>query len=243
MSIQSACRGRFQSTHPTRGATDTPPNHPFQFCGFNPRTPHGVRRRALHLRYRQRTVSIHAPHTGCDSMTVCRHAVRAVSIHAPHTGCDAAVEYADALIKVSIHAPHTGCDNISAVIEFIGICFNPRTPHGVRLFLTTFCSFTTCFNPRTPHGVRLFLAPPLNPLQFQSTHPTRGATRPRQVVRSQYVVSIHAPHTGCDGSFFRWYRPLCGFNPRTPHGVRPATDGSTPDGTVFQSTHPTRGAT
>ena len=78
------------------------------------------------------------------------------------------------------------------------------------------------FNPRTPHGVRLnsvkFICPS-HP--FQSTHPTRGATRPKGFHHTGNSISIHAPHTGCDSDSVT----------EAAHGIR------------FQSTHPTRGAT
>ena len=124
-------------------------------------------------------------------------------------------------------------------------CFNPRTPHGVRPILqqstqrdSTFqsthptrgatqsackvCPTRVCFNPRTPHGVR-------------PAH--------RFVGKVVLVVSIHAPHTGCDFWTVRLLRELNSFNPRTPHGVRLWLDKATRVGLMFQSTHPTRGAT
>ena len=79
--------------------------------------------------------------------------------------------------------------------------------------------------------------------QFQSTHPSRGATR---LTKDKVVfwlisihapltgcdlrlwvppdlmdISIHAPLTGCDGKYCQNIRPKLNFNPRTPHGVRP----------------------
>ena len=80
-------------------------------------------------------------------------------------------------VDISIHAPLTGCDTdeIAEVCE--GRYFNPRTPHGVRLRMVGF------------HRYRI---------PFQSTHPSRGATRIRQ------------PKPG----------GTTNFNPRTPHGVR-----------------------
>ena len=56
---------------------------------------------------------------------------------------------------------------------------------------------------------------------FQSTHPLRGATRPKMPI---------AP-------------PISNFNPRTPCGVRPQEPVNGYIGKAFQSTHPSRGAT
>ena len=89
---------KFQSTHPTRGAT----------C-INAR-PHG--------RY---LISIHAPHTGCDGVQLLPiDFFVIISIHAPHTGCDARAT-ARAIIdrQISIHAPHTGCDVSALPLSFV----------------------------------------------------------------------------------------------------------------------------
>ena len=58
-------------------------------------------------------------------------------------------------------------------------------------------------------------------MQFQSTHPVRGATEDIQSDDLVIRISIHAPREGCDGP-----------RPRS----RPGT-------LRFQSTHPVRGAT
>ena len=60
----------------------------------------------------------------------------------------------------------------------------------------------------------------LNPT-FQSTLPARGATSVR--------LSI--------------IQASSNFNPRSPHGERPATDAATLGALLFQSTLPARGAT
>ena len=123
--------------------------------------------------------------------------------------------------------------------------FNPRTPHGVRRSNNngnyqdeqvsihaplTGCDMTAMqkqfedmgFNPRTPHGVRRLVY---------------------TLVRQTRTVSIHAPLTGCDPAKSRLLTRTRSFNPRTPHGVRPSTVRQTIAGLVFQSTHPSRGAT
>ena len=56
-----------------------------------------------------------------------------------------------------------------------------------------------CFNPRTPGGVRLWTAPLLvDNFKFQSTHPGWGATFCWHRGNSCGEVSIHAPRVGCD---------------------------------------------
>ena len=78
-------------------------------------------------------VSIHAPREGCDASASARFFSTCVSIHAPREGCDLykilkTVRFTD----VSIHAPREGCDAGDTEIFAIGICFNSRTPGGVR---------------------------------------------------------------------------------------------------------------
>ena len=104
------------------------------------------------------------------------------------------------------------------------------------------------------------------PLQFQPTHPVRGATV-HEVYRQQHpVISTHAPREGCDVGPTTVVSILVNFNPRTPRGVRPAKspniwrerhisihapregcDWKNATGRSktlrFQSTHPVRGAT
>ena len=99
------------------------------------------------------------------------------------------------------------------------------------------------FNPRTPCGVRRYLyGVGRCLLEFQSTHPVWGATRPDRGGGVALVISIHAPRVGCDirghgikqWDFISIHAPRVGcdwglqmrpvrwlnFNPRTPCGVR-----------------------
>ena len=57
-----------------------------------------------------------------------------ISIHAPRTGSDADISEMQRGDIISIHAPRTGSDG-RKVVKHPGICnFNPRSPHGERLF-------------------------------------------------------------------------------------------------------------
>ena len=122
------------------------------------------------------------------------------------------------------------------------------------------------FNPRSPRGERRDCGAgrPLTAL-FQSTLPSRGATRrTRRCHRRQAVsihaplagsdqlrlavepvrhVSIHAPLAGSDDGSGDVERRSDGFNPRSPRGERHAVPGNVYDALVFQSTLPSRGAT
>ena len=107
---------RFQSTHPTRGAT----LHSFslrRICrDFNPRTPHGVRRdvknalleniefqsthptRGATIKRRLGRCSgvdfnPRTPHGVRPCRSIPSRQIKPISIHAPHTGCDPAYRH------------------------------------------------------------------------------------------------------------------------------------------------------
>ena len=147
-----------------------------------------------------------------------------ISIHAPLAGCDLpGPERLRRGREISIHAPLAGCDR-GCSRRGSGRCdFNPRTPCGVRL----------CFEPL-----------PSMHMEFQSTHPLRGATMVDLLRFDGINISIHAPLAGCDlfldgddlaALVISIHAPLAGcdlqkdFDVLVIHG--------------FQSTHPLRGAT
>ena len=142
--------------------------------------------------------------------------------------------------------PMRGATLSTPSLAWYGLNFNPRTPCGVRRVPAVFTSYIDQFQSTHPmRGAtvifkRLQTAPSL----FQSTHPMRGATvrmiissldnqyfNPRTPcgvrllcpVFNQYVrlISIHAPHAGCDSMLSNLKKK-----------AHP-----------FQSTHPMRGAT
>ena len=191
-------------------------------------------------------ISIHAPLTGCDvdGAKVATVFVP-ISIHAPLTGCDSYGPKVAQMFTISIHAPLTGCDPPCSRCGSKANYFNPRTPHGVRLAPS---------------------ATVVHPEPFQSTHPSRGATKGNLRITFTPTISIHAPLTGCDYTSPISSYTSCDFNPRTPHGVRlfsthghfyatsisihaPLTGCDNSVGCTsyymfkFQSTHPSRGAT
>ena len=78
---------------------------------------------------------------------------------------------------------------------------------------------------------------------FQSTLPARGATLAVSAGTLVWIISIHAPRTGSDFSSSRIGLISSNFNPRSPHGERPATPNAIVSMVTFQSTLPARGAT
>ena len=102
----------------------------------------------------------------------------------------------------------------------------------------------TNFNPRSPHRERPMMITADAPEdKFQSTLPSQGATRNRQVLLlSQKNFNPRSPHrerlrrrTGTNIYVY--------FNPRSPHRERPIRASRTHKGKRFQSTLPSQGAT
>ena len=128
------------------------------------------------------------------------------------------------LIVISIHAPHAGCDDTIYGRRAPPYKFQSTHPmRGATALYPLVGPFTRYFNPRTPCGVRL-----------------------RELCHFKFVIliSIHAPHAGCDDmermvsgrkSSISIHAPHAGCDPgRTVHDLHPV---------AFQSTHPMRGAT
>ena len=169
-----------------------------------------------------------------------------VSIHAPREGCDRCPPLLQrGAGVVSIHAPREGCD--------------PRGDDELARLL-----FVSIHAPR--EGCDLQVSFLLNfSVQFQFTHPGRGATQGTRRDRQLPTVSIHAPREGCDGRYclYRsWYgvsihapREGCDLQVLSPlsslvqfqftHPGRGATHpkGCREQPAMFQFTHPGRGAT
>ena len=122
-----------------------------------------------------------------------------VSIHAPHAGSDFITQTPLWYRHVSIHAPHAGSDTVRCQGRHGEHRFNPRSPRGER--------------PRF-HGSTDILC------QFQSTLPTRGATRgthPPALV--SLCFNPRSPRGERRGILRRSVRRC--FNPRYPRGERP----------------------
>ena len=167
----------FQSTHPARGATLPLRQATRRLIYFNPRTPRGVRlARNTVIATPVEFQSTHPARGATSYFETNLHHYQFQSTH-PARGATSSFTQVNFTSGISIHAPREGCDN----------------------YLYLFLSCLVYFNPRTPRGVRLFQLGYLLPLiQFQSTHPARGATWFRPSSVSSVEISIHAPREGCD---------------------------------------------
>ena len=100
----------FQFTHPGRGATRAYSLIALMLCGFNSRTPGGVRL---------------VPDSGYSGVGM-------FQFTHPGRGATRKTEMDDEHLEVSIHAPREGCDKAYSVDLRLFRCFNSRTPGGVR---------------------------------------------------------------------------------------------------------------
>ena len=159
---------------------------------------------------------------GCDVPAYGYSSTSGVSIHAPRVGCDSNRWSIYAQYVVSIHAPRVGCDRDAINQAIAMLCFNSRTPCGVRLSGGGSRLEDLSFNSRTPCGVRpRYSAKQVTKILFQFTHPVWGATCKYSGGGWSTDVSIHAPRVGCD----RYGRSNAGWLIK------------------FQFTHPVWGAT
>ena len=148
---------KFQSTHPLRGATASVTAGFIGIGNFNPRTPCGVRPHRLKVFACNRRFQSTHPSRGATSYACGFGTNHYISIHAPLAGCDpisAATQAA--LNEISIHAPLAGCDSSSTIAL-------SRTNISIHAPLAG-CDTGMW---RTPGIAR----------KFQSTHPSRGATK------------------------------------------------------------------
>ena len=145
---------------------------------FNPRSPHGERRRKSSCPPSMWTFQSTLPARGAT-----RKNLKALNVP-----------------DISIHAPRTGSDFFCRAAGSVISDFNPRSPHGERRAVGCRTAPWGDFNPRSPHGERRDIvewggadelisihAPRTGSdgeclgtevfySQFQSTLPARGAT-------------------------------------------------------------------
>ena len=229
-----------------RGATNYQRRAAAGMLDFNPRTPCGVRlRMRLFLVMMCLFQSTH-PMRGATRKGNAETESVVISIHAPHAGCDDNLPGLNAEFIISIHAPHAGCDINRLKKRANNVIFQSTHPmRGATVNSFSSQQHLYDFNPRTPCGVR-----PVN----------------RHRPRAFHLISIHAPHAGCDAksaayvaryTVFQSTHPMRGATNRlwrsgspaaisihAPHaGCDLSASKKSKDWRPFQSTHPMRGAT
>ncbi len=166
---------------------------------FNPRTPCGVRPSSIRLK----SASINFnPRTPCGVRPLIpslnSFAILFQSTH-PVRGATADSPSPSRNGIISIHAPRAGCDYGVFADTHDTANFNPRTPCGVRRYIVDGEEKSLQFQSTHPVRGATTQTGTVIPLWiFQSTHPVRGATTAVLNRLATAVISIHAPRAGCD---------------------------------------------
>ena len=198
---------------------------------FNPRTPCGVRPKDASKYLAGFDISIHAPLAGCDHRF--SFPVPTTVDFNPRTPCGVRPPKAvDTTVCRQFQSTHPlrGATTFCK-LTFAQSLFQSTHPlRGATCWDWWKLTQRKYFNPRTPCGVRHWLtAFAARKIRFQSTHPLRGATGKPFIVPTGYGISIHAPLAGCDcrillrlgnTAIFQSTHPLRGA---TPSGFQPRT--------------------
>ena len=168
-------------------------------CYFNPRTPCGVRRIVCKWGHSELKFQSTHPLRGATTDLLYPEIAAAFQSTHPLRGATDPPDGRELIQQISIHAPLAGCD------------FWRPTP----------CPDDRHFNPRTPCGVRhSHPAAARAALQFQSTHPLRGATCGYYRNPKYTIFQSTHPLRGATWQGWRIQKAPLHFNPRTPCGVR-----------------------
>ena len=252
----------FQSTLPARGATTnrTDRNYSTAISIHAPRTGSDTSHKFLFV---QHPISIHAPRTGSDLYAIGKLRLCIISIHAPRTGSDYAAAQGYTVVHISIHAPRTGSDFCKSCRLIINNDFNPRSPHGERRSGVYATRYSIQFQSTLPaRGATERFRRVLQAMSISIHAPRTGSdTKGTIQARLNTIISIHAPRTGSDkasinsrlSDLISIHAPRTGsdssprfpaestayFNPRSPHGERPA-DAQQHDHKAWISIHAPR---
>ena len=235
---------QFQSTLPLRGAT--------------PET---------HCCPTSRAISIHAPLTGSDTLSILAFSQKFYfNPRSPYGERQGSSRAPDAGVLISIHAPLTGSDVAWWSLSAACSKFQSTLPLRGATCTCTKCGASFEFQSTLPlrgatlnvprslkkcifqstlplRGATNATLPRLSPLPFQSTLPLRGATICTCRKCGAKFISIHAPLTGSDEYPYTPPLNVPNFNPRSPYGERRVSLYSPSKCSEFQSTLPLRGAT
>ena len=169
-----------ESTSPARGTTAKRIPRFLWRLNFNPRPPHGGRRKNDASITPTAKISIHVPRTGDDDRRKA-HCPRNQYFNPrpPHGGRLFNCRPCRASDVISIHVPRTGDDFASS--------------SGL--------SFSLLFQSTSPaRGTTGYSMKKLTVNQFQSTSPVRGTTIGGKRIVLGINISIHVPRTGDDKS-------------------------------------------
>ena len=123
------------STHAPRTGSDRGTVRNYIICGyFNPRSPHGERRR---WRIPPAQPEVHfnprSPHGERHERRAYCHWALHFNPRSPHGERPCVLPYSLRCLPISTHAPRTGSDTSDSAGTGTSADFNPRSPHGERL--------------------------------------------------------------------------------------------------------------
>ena len=191
-------------------------------------------------------ISIHAPRTGSDVGARVKRDFTAISIHAPRTGSDRRKAMYNIIVyEFQSTLPARGATASKRYPQRNRGDFNPRSPHGERRLVNLQAPDSRAFQSTLPaRGATSYRCCFARAHRISIHAPRTGSDIARQLVREPLKISIHAPRTGSDdavrrkrlgihisihaprtGSDSRRKRTMVAtenFNPRSPHGERPA---------------------
>ena len=157
--VTQISRELFQSTLPARGATKHGLPLDIHAKYFNPRSPHGERRRLVRRMGQRRDFNPRSPHGERLESARRNEDAGNISIHAPRTGSDMlSFSVAASPKQFQSTLPARGATvRHGRPHRHLGQDFNPRSPHGERRHrLKRLSCKAKHFNPRSPHGERQF---------------------------------------------------------------------------------------
>ena len=168
------------SIHAPRTGSDRP-------CGqmrgrrvrdFNPRSPHGERRATDAYRSAFWTFQSTLPARGATSFGGVQWSSTRFQSTLPARGATPSSAFSMPQSGISIHAPRTGSDRTRCSSPTTRRYFNPRSPHGERLGVTTTQEMLESISIHAPRtgSDRAAGTKRGTSRQFQSTLPARGAT-------------------------------------------------------------------
>ena len=188
---------------------------------FNPRSPHGERRKEAILSDDMGEFQSTLPARGATCKHLSYGGTTEFQSTLPARGATCDRTGHCRARHISIHAPRTGSDNYSGWRKIQQLHFNPRSPHGERQISQAFQDMRQLFQSTLPaRGATRSMGWSRYESIFQSTLPARGATETTLVLFCFTSISIHAPRTGSDRRDYHAGNAGKHFNPRSPHGER-----------------------
>ena len=190
---------RFQSTLPARGATERRGLKMADIANFNPRSPHGERRRSISCSKSLTVFQSTLPARGATRWEQRGAGRRSISIHAPRTGSDGVHRRVWRDVAISIHAPRTGSDDtVPPFRRFISIFQSTLPARGATIpYADAQRDMTISIHaPRT--GSDTYKCPDCGATIISIHAPRTGSDQAVDASSNVGLISIHAPRTGSD---------------------------------------------